>query len=296
MAGIEKVAAAGAHNTPHRLVKFRVGSTHAPEGRQRNRLFSLLQYNFDLDPCQERLAPVQNAEVQLSIRYCAVIVRPRIPSLAKDNSRLNYNRLVDSKEIEQMRELRLGVAVAAVLAIGLACNSETPKSGEAVGAPPTGEAPRASSTTSAPTTSGTPPPPVVSAPPGHGSSPETGAASGQIGKEVVTASGLHYIDVKIGTGPVPKQDQKVLVHYTGTLMDGTKFDSSYDHPGQEPLPFVLGRGKVIPGWDEGIATMRVGGKRKLIIPPDLAYKSAGYPPDIPPNATLKFDVELVGIK
>jgi len=116
------------------------------------------------------------------------------------------------------------------------------------------------------------------------------------GNEVTTASGLKYIDVAEGTGPTPRMGQTVSVAYTGTLENGTKFDSSYDHPGQKPIEFPLGTPNIIQGWNEGIANMKVGGKRKLIIPPALAYKAAGKPPDIPPNATLIFDVELVGIK
>jgi peptidylprolyl isomerase len=115
------------------------------------------------------------------------------------------------------------------------------------------------------------------------------------GKEVTTGSGLHYIDVKIGTGPTPKPGETVKVHYTGTLMDGTKFDSSFDHPDRQPFAFTLGAHEVIAGWDEGISTMKVGGKRKLIIPPNLAYGADGRP-GIPPNATLKFDVELMGVQ
>lgn len=88
----------------------------------------------------------------------------------------------------------------------------------------------------------------------------------------------------------------VKVHYTGTLMNGTKFDSSFDHPDKAPIEFALGQHAVIPGWDEGIASMKVGGKRKLIIPPNLAYGDRGAGADIPPNSTLNFDVELVGVQ
>jgi peptidylprolyl isomerase len=114
------------------------------------------------------------------------------------------------------------------------------------------------------------------------------------GSEVTTASGLKYVDLKVGDGESPKAGQTVVVHYTGTLQDGTKFDSSLDKG--RPVPFVIGRGKVIPGWDEGLMTMKVGGKRRLTVPPKLGYGPSGNPPTIPPNATLFFDVELLGIK
>ena len=108
-----------------------------------------------------------------------------------------------------------------------------------------------------------------------------------------TESGLYYIIEEEGTGDAPQSGDLVQVHYTGTLADGTKFDSSLDRG--EPFQFPLGMQRVIPGWDEGIALLNVGGKAKLIIPPELAYGQQGAGGVIPPNATLIFDVELVGI-
>jgi FKBP-type peptidyl-prolyl cis-trans isomerase len=112
------------------------------------------------------------------------------------------------------------------------------------------------------------------------------------GPPTTTPSGLQYWDIKVGTGPRAIPGYTVRVHYTGWLTNGKKFDSSVD----KPFPFRLGKGDVIKGWDEGVAGMKVGGKRQLRIPPDLAYGEHGYPGVIPPNATLVFDVELVGIQ
>ena len=105
-----------------------------------------------------------------------------------------------------------------------------------------------------------------------------------------TASGLKYVIWKKGNGPKLKKGDRVFVHYVGWLLDGTKFDSSYDRG--QPISFVLGSGQVIPGWDEGIALLHVGDKAQLIIPPQLAYGEQGIGP-IPPNATLVFEVEVV---
>jgi len=110
---------------------------------------------------------------------------------------------------------------------------------------------------------------------------------------ISTPSGLKYVDLKVGDGAEPKTGQTVVVHYTGTLEDGTKFDSSRDR--SSPFQFKLGVGQVIKGWDEGVASMKVGGRRKLIIPADLGYGSRGAGGVIPPNATLIFDVELLKI-
>ena len=109
------------------------------------------------------------------------------------------------------------------------------------------------------------------------------------------ASGFKFIDEKVGTGAEAVAGKTVVVQYTGTLQsNGSKFDSSYDHG--QPFKFSLGAGQVIKGWDEGVQGMKVGGKRQLICPPDYAYGPGGYPPVIPANSTLLFDVELLEVK
>ncbi len=112
-------------------------------------------------------------------------------------------------------------------------------------------------------------------------------------KTVTTASGLKYVDVVVGKGASPAAGKTVKVHYTGTLENGKKFDSSVDR--NEPFSFTIGVGQVIQGWDEGVMTMKVGGKRKLIIPSNLGYGARGAGGAIPPNATLLFDVELLDV-
>ena len=109
-----------------------------------------------------------------------------------------------------------------------------------------------------------------------------------------TDSGLEYVDTVVGTGDSPKKGQQVSVHYTGRLTNGQKFDSSVDRG--QPFMFTIGIGQVIKGWDEGVMSMQVGGKRTLTIPPELGYGARGAGSVIPPNATLVFDVELLGIK
>jgi FKBP-type peptidyl-prolyl cis-trans isomerase len=133
-----------------------------------------------------------------------------------------------------------------------------------------------------------------SAAPKSDAAPAVNAQKSQEPKVMETPSGLKYIDTVVGTGAQPKAGQQVTVHYTGSLDDGTKFDSSVDR--KQPFTFIIGVGQVIKGWDEGVSTMKVGGKRTLIIPSKLGYGERGAGNVIPPNATLHFDVELLSVK
>ena len=117
-------------------------------------------------------------------------------------------------------------------------------------------------------------------------------AGGSSAAEVTTASGLKYTDLVVGTGATPQRGQTVTVHYIGSLENGKEFNNS--RTGGKPVDFRIGQ--LIPGWDEALMSMKVGGRRKLVVPPALAYGPQGKLPDIPPNATLIFDLELLGVK
>ena len=123
--------------------------------------------------------------------------------------------------------------------------------------------------------------------------PNTKAPTKVTGEGTKTDSGLQYWDIKVGLGAVAKDGDHVKVHYTGWLTTGKKFDSSVD--ARQPFDFTIGKGDVIKGWEEGVTGMKVGGKRQLRIPPQLAYGEQGYSGVIPPNATLIFDIQLLGI-
>jgi FKBP-type peptidyl-prolyl cis-trans isomerase len=176
-----------------------------------------------------------------------------------------------------MRRFLVSIVLVASLALAVACGSSEKKT-----TAPTGT-PAATAASAQPT--GTP---AATAAQSGGGPPAVSA------QPTVTASGLQIIDIKIGDGAEAVKGHTVSVHYTGWLADGTKFDSSLDRG--QPLPFLLGAGQLIPGFDEGVVGMKVGGERRLIIPPDLAYGADGYPPLIPANATLTFDVQLISVK
>jgi FKBP-type peptidyl-prolyl cis-trans isomerase len=166
-----------------------------------------------------------------------------------------------------MRRILVLSVLAAALMLVVACGNDEEKETTPAVTPVPAVTP---ASTAAPAENG---PPPVSAQP------------------TVTASGLQIIEVEVGAGEEAQTGQTVSVHYTGWLADGTKFNSSLDRG--QPLVFVLGVGQMIPGFDEGVAGMKVGGTRRLILPPDLAYGAEGRPPVIPPNAELTFDVQLV---
>lgn len=116
---------------------------------------------------------------------------------------------------------------------------------------------------------------------------------GQAGNEITTDSGMKYVDLKVGDGATPQMGQRVKVHYIGRLADGREFENSYNQG--PPAEFNVGPG-LIKGWNEALQTMKVGGKRRITLPPALAYGATGSPPRIPPNSTLTFEIELLGVR
>lgn len=170
--------------------------------------------------------------------------------------------------------------VAAVLLVTLAagCKADSDQA-------PAQPAAQTASSTSAPAAQGS----AVMGPPAASED-----SSGKSPKTVTLPDGLKYQDLVVGTGPTPKTGQTVTVDYVGTLTDGTKFDASADHGGT--FSFTIGEGQVIKGWDEGVMTMKVGGKRKLTCPPDLAYGAQSPTPAIPPNSTLLFTITLISVQ
>jgi FKBP-type peptidyl-prolyl cis-trans isomerase len=184
------------------------------------------------------------------------------------------------------RWTQLGWALALAAALATGCGQENPSSSE-----PPGGANTAAEGSSAPNS----PDAASTAPQSTEIAPDK-LPGDPVGEKKVqsAASGLKYVDLVEGKGSPAEAGQQVSVHYTGWLTDGTKFDSSVDRG--QPFDFPLGGGSVIKGWDEGVAGMKMGGKRKLIIPADLGYGATGSPPTIPGGATLVFDVELLDVK
>ena len=201
----------------------------------------------------------------------------------------------------------LPLTLAAALALAVACGSNNGNKNSAPGTPAaaTKVAASAGAGTPVPTTRlGTPRPGATPRPSPIGSATAAACATptalpsgvppipAGAGELQTTASGLQYQDIVVGTGPAPTPGQKVTVNYTGYLDDGAVFDSSLK-PGRTPFEFTPGKGEVIKGWDEGVPTMKVGGKRRLYIPYALAYGARGQPPTIPACSRLTFDVELL---
>jgi len=171
-----------------------------------------------------------------------------------------------------MRRILVSIAVIASLVLIVACGGNEEK-------------------TTAPSVTANATPSVTA----NATAAQTGGGPPPVSSQpTVTASGLKIIEIKVGTGDEAQKGQTVSVHYTGWLADGTKFDSSLDRG--QPLSFVLGAGQMIPGFDEGVAGMKVGGERRLILPPGLAYGAQGRPPKIPANSELTFDVQLVSLQ
>jgi peptidylprolyl isomerase len=183
-------------------------------------------------------------------------------------------------------------ALVLIVIAGLACQPAEKKAA----APAEGEKTAADAAASHSETTSDPAPAAGTTPEGQESAPASSPAPTLTpGANVTsTASGLKYEDLVVGTGASPKTGQTCSVHYTGWLTNGSKFDSSRDRG--TPFTFQIGQGSVIKGWDEGVMGMKVGGKRKLWVPPALAYGADGYPPVIPPNSELVFEVELLGVQ
>jgi peptidylprolyl isomerase len=173
--------------------------------------------------------------------------------------------------------------MVAVAALALAACNQAPESKPAEAPKAAVEAPKAAPAVATPA-----PAPAEAQPAAATAGKETAV------QKITTPSGLQYEEIQVGTGAQPQAGQVVVVHYTGWLTDGKKFDSSVDRG--QPFKFVLGKGMVIKGWDEGLSTMKVGGKRKLTIPAELGYGPRGAGGVIPPNATLLFDVELLAVQ
>ena len=183
--------------------------------------------------------------------------------------------------------LALGAALVLVL---VGCNQTSQQSGVTSGQSTSG-ASASSSTPSENTASGAATTTTATATTPSATTPGASSTGGSVHK---LASGLQYEDLVVGNGKMAEPGMNVSIQYTGWLTDGTKFDSSLDHG--EPLKFQLASGQMIPGFDEGVKGMRIGGKRKLTIPYSLGYGEAGHPPVIPPKATLIFDIELLDVK